>query len=52
MKRELPNKVQSEDQELGLNPVTRQPTLSKVAAAGCTVWGGVRSGAKSLWIAW
>lgn len=37
---ELSNKAQSEDQELGLNPVTRQPTLSKAAAAGCTVWGG------------
>ena len=49
---ELSNKAQSEDQELGLNPVTRQPTLSKVAAAGCTVWGGVHSGAKFLWIAW
>jgi len=34
---ELSNKAQSEDQELGLNPVTRQPTLSKAAAAGCTV---------------
>ncbi len=42
MEHELPNKVQSEDQESGWNHVTRQPTLSKVAA-GCTVWGRVHS---------